>query len=336
VPGKVENFPNGSLLKFSSLPFGTVSIFDTLFFGESIYMLINPLMLPILYRRAQAAYCYAVRQGTSGMEFAEFGRQIGYQLLKRGALVGISYLLTPVNIVRYFEFPFVFENLPENLGKCLDVSSPRLFSLYAANKYPKNLILMNNPDSKDISQTSSMVSKLKIKNIQTECRGIETLSEQKGMYDCIWSISVVEHIKGNFDDITAMKLMYEALNENGGKLILTVPVDREFREEYRESNHYGTQSRQVNGKYFFQRVYDKASIWERLLSPINQSPTVVRWFGETSQGKFTQHEQYWLREGHYCTINDPREIADNYQEFPDWKNMPGIGVCGIVIKRKKS
>jgi hypothetical protein len=117
VPGKVENFPNGSLLKFSSLPFGTVSIFDTLFFGESIYMLINPLMLPILYRRAQAAYCYAVRQGTSGMEFAEFGRQIGYQLLKRGALVGISYLLTPVNIVRYFEFPFVFENLPENLGK---------------------------------------------------------------------------------------------------------------------------------------------------------------------------------------------------------------------------
>jgi len=194
---------------------------------------------------------------------------------------------------------------------------------------------MINPDVKDISETGAIISKLGINSIRVACRGVHVLSHQTETYDCIWSISVIEHICGGYDDRYAVKLMYDSLNSNG-RLILTVPVGREFRNEWRDSNCYGTHGSQSGGKYFFQRFYDKAAIWGRLLSPIGKEPTVVRWFGETSAGRFSEYEQRWMREGYKCTVEDPREIADNYQEFATWEEMPGMGVCGLMVEKTRS
>lgn len=295
----------------------------------------NPLSLLRLYLRGKSASRYAATLGIPGMEFDLFGRQMGRRLLKRGARAGLGYLLTPVSITRYFEFPFALSCLPERPGRCLDVSSPRLFSLYAAEMNPEASVFIVNPDLEDLSRSVEIASKLELNNISAQHCGVEVLSTQGETYDCVWSISVIEHISGEYDDRDAVKLMYDSLND-GGRLILTVPVGREFRDEYRERDYYGTQSgRSTQGKYFFQRVYDKAAIWERLLSPIGKEPSIVRWFGETSPGSFAEYEKRWVSEGRNRTVEDPREIADHYREFRTWEEMPGAGVCGLMIEKTK-
>ena len=113
-----------------------------------------------------------------------------------------------------------------------------------------------------------------------------------------------------------------ALNE-GGRLILTLPVDRQFWEEYRDGQDpCGTQEKQENNQFFFQRFCDLDSIRQRLLDPIQALPLEMRWFGESNPGRFHEYIQRWLREGIECTVEDPREIADHYQEFNSWKEMP--------------
>src|SRR5262245_9393344 len=84
--------------------------------------------LPALYWRARSAAAYATQRGAPGLEFNCFGRRLGWQLLRRGERAALEYLLTPVSIIRYFEFPFVWNCLPEHPRRCLDLSSPRLFS----------------------------------------------------------------------------------------------------------------------------------------------------------------------------------------------------------------
>ncbi len=65
----------------------------------------------------------------------------------------------------------------------------------------------------------------------------------------------MEHIPGA-GDTEAVAAMFKAL-EPGGRLIITVPVDRVARDEFREHDAYslGTDIG-PDGKYFFQRYYD--------------------------------------------------------------------------------
>lgn len=293
----------------------------------------NPLSLMRLYARGQAAARYATTRGAPGLEFNRFGNRLGYRLLQKGALrAGIQYLLNPVSIVRYFEFPFALSCLPARHGSFLDVGSPRLFGLYVAEKYRQSSVTMINPDPQDASETAKTISKLRIANVGVKCCGVDLLAAQEQTYDCIWAISVVEHIYGKYDDSAAIRLMYRSLNKDG-RLILTFPVDRNFWVEYRERDYYGTQPSQIEGRRFFQRIYDKASIEERLLAPIEREPSIVQWFGETTLGRYKEYEELWMSEGLNCTVEDPREIADHYREFSSWEEMPGLGVCGLMIEK---
>lgn len=282
--------------------------------------------------RSKLALRYAKKQHMAGWTFGYFGRQLGYNLLKKFSRLGISYVLTPVNIVRYFEFPFAWSCLPKAMHHCLDIGSPRLFSLYVAQKYPEARILMINPDLNDISQTAEIICQIHLENIKTECAEVDKLSLKDEKFDCIWSISVIEHIADKYDDKFAIRAMYDSLNE-GGVLIITVPVDRVFWNEYREFDYYGMHDQTTRGKYFFQRWYDKNAIWERLVAAIGQEPRVVRWFGETEPGSFVNHQERWMRQGHNCTVDDPKEITDHYRDFPSWEEMPGMGVCGLMFEK---
>jgi hypothetical protein len=64
-------------------------------------------------------------------------------------------------------------------------------------------------------------------------------------------------------------------------------------------------------------------------------PTEVRWFGERSAGHFNDYIQRWLKVGTRCTVDDAREIADHYQAYDCWEDMPGVGVCGLLIEKPK-
>ena len=293
----------------------------------------NPFNYISLYLQALSSARNAVKLSDAGMMFNRYGRQHGWKLIRRLVRGGFAYLLAPVSSFRYFEFPFALASLPPALGRCLDVSSPRLFSIYVSQKCHPASILMVNPDEQDIQLSATMVERLKISNIRTICYGVDVLENPQDFFDCIWAISVIEHISGKYDDRYAVRLMYDAL-AMGGTLILTVPVDRQFWDEYRTQAHYGIPKKQSDvGGYFFQRYYDKAAIWGRLVHSIGVEPSSVRWFGEKNAGHFVKYEQRWLREGYNFTVNDPMEMAENFKEFSSWELMPGKGVCGLVFKK---
>jgi hypothetical protein len=125
--------------------------------------------------------------------------------------------------------------------------------------------------------------------------------------------------------------MYGALAP-GGRLVVTVPVDREARDEHRADDPYHLTGG-AGAPAFFQRVYDGAAIRERLVAAVGREPVTVRWFGETAPGRYRDYERRWLAEGLSCAVDDAREILDHYREYRSWEEMPGMGVCGLAFER---
>lgn len=292
-------------------------------------------VLPLLrkYLRASRALRYAERRDAPGTEFARFGRQLGMRLLARGSALGVPYLITPVSITRYFEFDFVSKHVPTGAHAFLDVSSPRLLSLFVASTRPSAFVEILNPDQEDAETTRAITDRLRFTNVAISSDGVEVLLGRSRRYDCIWSISVVEHIAGDNGDTEAMRLMYDVLRP-GGRLIVTVPADRRFWHEFRDDDYYGTQREMTPlGKYFFQRLYDEATVRARLVEPLGREPTIVAWFGERTAGTFHAYERRWIVDGPDVTIDDPRRIADEYARFGSWGSMPGFGVCALVIDK---
>ena len=264
-----------------------------------------------------------------GLEFDSFGRRFGLRLISRGQVeLGASYFLNPVSIVRYFEFPFVARSIPANARICADVSSPRLFSLFWAARHPDVTIQMLNPDRRDLADTRRMAASagIRLTLLDSDAR---ILKDRPETYDSIWSISVLEHVHGDYDDRDAIAWLYSALRP-GGVLVVTVTTDRVFWDEYRESDPYGL-DRTDAGRVFFQRWYDLTSIRERLLDPLPGAAALLSYFGETRPGAYKAYEAEWLRRGLRRSVDDPHEIAMNFREYPDWEAMPGAGVCGIRI-----
>lgn len=282
---------------------------------------------------SSAAIRYAKSMHAPGVDFADFGRRFALRLLLKMPGIALDYLAYPVSITRYFEFDFALQALPVQSGKCLDISSPRLFSFLVAERYPANSIWMINPDPEDIAVSQRMIAAIGATNMSTQVADLSRLEAMENEFDCIWSLSVIEHVNGAYDDTYAMKLIYDALAP-GGVMIVTVPVDRRFWNEYRQVDHYGIQSdRSETGTYFFQRYYDEDEIWARLISKVPAKVEKIEWFGERIEGWFAEYEHRWLTEGRSITANDARFVADNFQRYESWTAMPGKGVCGLVLRK---
>jgi SAM-dependent methyltransferase len=276
-------------------------------------MFLNLALLPKLWFTSRALGRYARAHHLPGAVFDNFGRKAGVRLLLRRPRVAIVYLLNPVSAVRYFEFEFALDSLPPDSRRCLDVSSPRLFSMYVAKKQPSAHVHVANPDANDLSVTEQLASALGLHNLSVDNLAIDAIAGA-GRFDCIWSLSVIEHISGAYDDRTAVAILYSLLAP-GGRLILTLPVDREYWLEYRDHDDYGTQPTTEDGRSFFQRNYDAHAIEERLVSVVGQKPSILRWFGETRPGSFAKHEVRCNALGLRGSIRDPKEIVDNWREY---------------------
>lgn len=293
------------------------------------------LAAPLLAVKSVLALRHARARGICGLEFAAFGRTLGSRLVRRGCRQGVRYWLHPVSIVRYFEFAFAARYLPRRAHRCLDVSSPRLFSLFVADRYEDRDILMINPDADDLAQTRAVLTCLRLTRPRTQQGGVDSVGAKNHRYDCIWSLSVVEHISGQDDDASAVARMFSALAP-GGRLIVTVPVDRRYREDYRDGAVYPVDSQSDDRGVLFERRYDQRALRSRLIDSVGVEPTAVQWFGETAAGHFDAYQARWLADGLWCTVSDPREIADHYREYSSWEEMPGMGVCGLVFDRQEA
>jgi SAM-dependent methyltransferase len=279
------------------------------------------------------SYQSAVRHSVPGLPFDRFGRSLGVRLLKKGYRKGARLLLRPVILERYLEFPFALNSLPPGAKRCLDVSSPNLFSYYVAAKGLCESILMINPDRVDIEDTGETVRSLGLCRIQCQCKGIETLGPEDEPFDCIWCISVIEHIAGeNVDDVKAMQVMYNALRP-GGRLIVTTVVDRKAWVEYRDHDAYGLQSSTSASTYFFQRWYDLSALQARLWSPLGRQPSTILWYGEKAAGVYDDFVARWRSPNWVVSLESGRIVAEAYRQYDSFEEMPGKGtVCFLIDK----
>jgi SAM-dependent methyltransferase len=282
--------------------------------------------------KAWSAARYAHKRRILGSEFDRFGRSIGCRLLLKRDAIGFHYLVAPVSSMRYFEFPFALSCLPPRPARCLDLASPRLLSLYAASKGLCERVDVLNPDVHDAAMTDRIARLLNLETISVATGDAKLLESRPGRYDVIWSLSVLEHICGEYDDRQAIEWMFRALRP-GGRLIVTVPVDRACWDEYRDEDPYGTQSRARDGRYFFQRFYDAEAIAERLTGRIGVQPDCARWYGERARGVFGDYESRWMAKGLECVVNDAVLFANEFAEYATWESMPGVGVCGLLYTR---
>jgi SAM-dependent methyltransferase len=292
--------------------------------------------LPGRLDRARRSLDHAAKADAPGVRFARYGRRLGVRLLLRLSPGGYQYVVAPVNITRYYEFEFADRARPDAASRALDVSSPRLFPFYLAEVRRCPSVTLINPDERDLAVSRAFARRLGIHAIHTAPLRVEALADHGETYDFITSISVVEHVSGDDGDVVAMRSMFSSLNP-GGRLVVTIPVDRQFRLEYRPVDYYGTSGpTDAGGSVFFQRLYDRKAIDERLTAAVGRTPTLVGWFGERVAGTFVSYEREWMRLGLDATIEDPRRIADDYQEYPDWESMPGVGVCALAFDKPDS
>jgi hypothetical protein len=68
-----------------------------------------------------------------------------------------------------------------------------------------------------------------------------------------------------------------------------------------------------------------------LVRPFGGSAASFSWFGETEPGVVAALEKQWLAHGYRVTVRDPLLMAAWLQQFDSWEDMPGSGVCGIVL-----
>ena len=117
--------------------------------------------MPVLILRRIYFWNRADKSNLPGIQFAEFGFNLGKKLLYKFKF-SPRLLLNPVSIVRYFEFDFVNSSLQlGNEIKILDISSPYLFGFYASSKFQLDYYYIN-PDKSDLANVNSLSAKLKV------------------------------------------------------------------------------------------------------------------------------------------------------------------------------
>ena len=172
-----------------------------------------------------------------------------------------EWLIEPMNYVRLLELPITLELLDiKNSDEILDISSPKLLSLYLAHK--KNKITISDSNDYFLSDFNIYKNQLPLEFETLIFDATDNKIKDK-TFDKIYSVSVMEHIPEDGD--VKMLLEIERILKTNGSVVITVPANHQYLEEWVSDKHFYWNTKYQNGKYFYQKRYNKEA-FEKLVS----------------------------------------------------------------------
>lgn len=178
--------------------------------------------------------------------------------------IGITRLLMPMDLSRYFELSAVYKELQIKKGdKIFDLSSPKLLASYIS----RNKIVAVDLWQKEIDSWKSLLKETKTlsSNLRLEVVDGKRIPYPAKSFDKVYSISVIEHIE-NSGDSKAIKEMARILKPNG-RMVITVPVATKGYESFKERDIYGKHSNK--SQVFWARRYSDKMLVDRIIKPSN-------------------------------------------------------------------
>jgi SAM-dependent methyltransferase len=215
-----------------------------------------------------------------------YGLLIGLQSLLRGHISreALKNVVVPVNYWRTLEYRLVFDELlPQSPDVILDIGSPKLFSLYVAERFGAEICATDIEEYfiSDYGYFGAMrgIPSSRYRLLRADGRKLQFAD---GAFNKVFSISVLEHIPGEGDS-ECMKEIGRVLGP-GGLCVLTVPFAPRSRDEFRRAKDFYWSSKsgeaRESGEVFFQRRYSELDLKERLVGPSGLSIRKIGYFGE--------------------------------------------------------
>ncbi len=281
----------------------------------------------------------AAKMNLAGLPFDGFGRRLAlHQLIaqREFSSMVVQNLANPISCVRYFEFAFADEVFAKRYGrrngvKALDISSPRLWPFWLAEKRAAHVTMVN-ADGNDIAVSRGLSQFLKNSDqiVLLDNVNATRLPFDEDCFDVTTSISVIEHINGEGD--VRMVSEVSRVTRSGGLAVLTFPVKPTFENEYRETDPYGTQQPVPGKGFFFQRFYDVQSIRARILQSHDCKEFARRYYVESPPGWFAEYERTWIERGLEWTVNDPIFMCEHFVDAGSEHPTDRMGVCCLALE----
>jgi hypothetical protein len=180
-------------------------------------------------------------------------------------------LIVPTNYWRSLEFRLAFEELHASANdRILDVGSPKLLSLYLADRIGAD-VYSTDIEPYFIDDYTAFRKFLKVPENRFHAMVADgrTLPFDDGYFSRIFSVSVVEHIPDHGDS-ECLRELARTLSR-GGICVLTVPFAPESRNEYKDKDSFywsaNVTAEEPSEGTFFQRRYSERDLHTRLIEP---------------------------------------------------------------------
>lgn len=202
------------------------------------------------------------------MELRLFGLKQARCLMRSGDILkGIYRLACPLDYIRDVELSIALRFLQPHLeGRLLDIGSPKILSHYLCWRCKDGVVIhATDVMDKALRESRLLKASLCLENLVVETQDARRLSYPDDFFDCIFSISALEHVAPEDEgDLLALKEMQRVLRK-AGILVVTLPYHSEYTKEYKLGSVYEREAFK-NRLNFFQRFYDEKSLATRIIS----------------------------------------------------------------------
>lgn len=210
------------------------------------------------------------------------GLKIGLETITSAPSLGAKRLILPVSYWRLAEFMYVCNQLNSTPGeRVLDVGSPKDLAIILAKCRGSEVvatdILPEAVASSHDYATAQGIAGRGAGHVHSEVQDGRSLDFEDNYFAAAYSVSVLEHIPENGDSEAILEL--SRVVRPGGRIVITVPFSSKNSEEWVDRDVY-ERDRRGDQLVFYQRRYDRKTLYTRLIQPASARLVDLQTWGE--------------------------------------------------------